>query len=391
MKIINVLSILLLSAFAAEAQQTPYEINGDVKNLPAKWVYLKVGKRDSNNKPYWPIIDSAKVSDGKFRLSKDTILIEPSWASALCYRDSSSNKLIQFSFINPNKKIGEMGRLHGNFILENAKQTITGDSAKLELRGSKETDYQMKYGLMYAPSLRAINKKIDSLQNTSAVNLLNKASSERDSIIKKYKSEFMRMVKDNPSTWMAVMNVYQNATAFSPEDLETMVAVFDKDVMATKKGKALSLHITQSKLLLQSKPFPDFNYSDSEGKKFRLAPLKGEKGTLIVFWASWCGPCRAEIPELKTFYNSYKDKGIKLISISTDHNINDWKKALEIEKMPWPNLSNLPGNYKEISGKYNIQGIPAMFLLDKDNKIILADPNDFELVRKESEALIKGI
>ncbi len=391
MKIISVLVLMSLSGLGVQAQQSPYEINGEVKNLPAKWVYIRTMKKNAEGKLYWPLIDSARVVNGKFKLHKDTILQDPAWASGLSYKDTISNKYIEFSFINPLKKEGEMGSKHGNFILENAKQTVTGEGAVLRLTGSKETDYNMKYSLMFTPSLRGINKRIDSLQALSRDSEYQAAIAERKAIVGKYKDEFMTMVKENPSTWMAVLNVYQNAAAFSPEDLEAMVAVFDERLMATSKGKALDTHIKQSKLLLQNKSFPDFNYVDSGNKKFQLGQLKGKKGTLVVFWASWCGPCRAEIPELKAFYQFYKEKGISLISISTDQNIGDWKKALEKEKMPWTNLANLPGNAKEINAKYNIQAIPAMFLLDKDDKIVLADPNDFDIVVKKTDELIKGI
>lgn len=391
MKIINVLVLMCLCTSASYAQQSPYEINGEVKNLPAKWVYIRVMKKDAEGKLYWPLIDSAKVDNGKFKLHKDTILQDPAWASALSYKDTISNKYVAFSFINPLKKEAEMGSKHGNFILENAKQTVTGEGALLRLNGSKETDYNMKYSLMFTPSLRGINRRIDSLQALSKDAEYQAAVVERKAIIRKYKDEFMTMVKENPSTWMAVVNVYQNAAAFDPEDLEAMIAVFDEGLMATAKGKALAKHIHQSKLLLQNKAFPDFNYVSSDNKKFQLNQLKGKKGTLVVFWASWCGPCRAEIPELKAFYQSYKAKGISLISISTDQNIGDWKKALEKEKMPWPNLANLPGNAKEINAKYNIKAIPAMFLLDKDNKIVLADPNDFDIVVKKTNELVRGI
>ncbi|MNK04158.1 Thiol-disulfide oxidoreductase ResA [compost metagenome] len=394
MKKINLLALLCFVSFSILAQQKNIEIIGDIKNLPAKQVYLRALNRDKNRKITQPIIALAKVSNGKFILQKDTLLADPAWSAELSYKDSITNKIEIISFYNPDKSPDERGYLHGGFILENAKMQVNGDfklKKAVLLSGSKETEYQMKTGLMFAPSLSLINKKIDSLQALGASDQMQSALAERDEIIKKYKAEFKQMVIENPSTWGAVLNIYQNAHSFSPQELEEFVAIFDKSVMSTATGKKLLNHIQQNKLLLPSMPFPAFSYTDVNNKKFTLNQLKGKKGTLIVFWASWCGPCRAEIPELKTFYANYKDKGIDLISISTDHSIVDWKKALDKEKMPWANLSNLPGDYKEIISKYNVTAIPAMFLLDKDNKIVLADPNDFKLIQKHTNQILQGI
>lgn len=394
MKKINLLALLCLTFSSILAQKKDYEIVGDIKNLPAKYVYIRALIRDKNRQITQPIIDSAKVSNGKFYLQKDTLLADPTWAAELSYKDSITNKIEIISFINPNKSTSGKGYLQGNFILENSKMNVNGDfkvTKAVHLTGSKETEYQMKTGLIFAPSISSINKKIDSLQASGATAQVQSALAERNETIKKYKAEFKQMVIENPTVWGAVLNVYQNASAFTPQELVEFVAIFDKSVMNTATGKKLLNHIQQSKILLPSMPFPNFSYTDANNKKFNLNQLKGKNGTLIVFWASWCGPCRAEIPELKTFYTNYKDKGIELVSISTDHSIVDWKKALDKEKMPWINLSNLPGNYKEITAKYNVSAIPAMFLLEKNNKIVLADPNDFKLIQKHVDQILKDI
>lgn len=125
--------------------------------------------------------------------------------------------------------------------------------------------------------------------------------------------------------------------------------------------------------LVAGSSFPVFNYKDVNQKMVSLAHVKGKRGTLVIFWASWCGPCRDEIPAMKKIYAEYKSKGINLVSISIDHDRKAWKKAVALEKMPWPNLSNLPGDDNEILKKYNINGIPAIFLLDAKNTVIMSN------------------
>lgn len=248
MKKINLLALLCFVSFSILAQQKNFEIVGDIKNLPAKQIYLRALNRGENRKITQPIIASAKVSNGKFILRKDTLLADPAWAAGLSYKDSITNKIETISFINPDKSPDERGYLHGNFILENAKMQVNGDfklKKAVLLSGSKETEYQMKTGLMFAPSLSPINKKIDSLQALGASDQVQSALTERNEIIKKYKAEFKQMVIENPSTWTAVLNIYQNAASFSPQELEEFVAIFDKSVMYSDWKKTSESHPTK--------------------------------------------------------------------------------------------------------------------------------------------------
>lgn len=141
--------------------------------------------------------------------------------------------------------------------------------------------------------------------------------------------------------------------------------------------------------LFTGSSFPIFKYKDVNQKMVSLVHAKGRRGTLVIFWASWCGPCRDEIPALKKIYAEYKSKGINLVSISIDHDRKAWKKALALEKMPWPNLSNLPGDYNEIMKKYNVNGIPAIYLLDAKNTVVMSNECAIPEVRKSLIKLSK--
>ena len=114
-------------------------------------------------------------------------------------------------------------------------------------------------------------------------------------------------------------------------------------------------------------PAPDITFQNEKGKTLHLDKLKG-KITLIDFWASWCGPCRKEIPHVKKYYEEYKNKGVQFISVSIDAKKDAWTKALKEEQMSW--LQGwAPNSGKDVLNTYQFNGIPFLILLDKKGNI----------------------
>jgi thiol-disulfide isomerase/thioredoxin len=105
-----------------------------------------------------------------------------------------------------------------------------------------------------------------------------------------------------------------------------------------------------------------------DGKELTLEDLaQGKKLLLIDFWASWCGPCRKEIPNVKKLYDLYKDKGFEVVSISIDKNEAAWRKALQQEQLQWPNFLDTMG----AADAYKVRSIPAMFLIDAEQLTVI--------------------
>ena len=114
---------------------------------------------------------------------------------------------------------------------------------------------------------------------------------------------------------------------------------------------------------------PDFTLSTPEGKPISLSSLKG-KVVLIDFWASWCGPCRKENPNLVKLYENYKDKGFTILSVSLDNDEAAWKKAIEADGLIWPNhVSDLKGWESTMTKVYGFNSIPHTVLVNKEGKI----------------------
>jgi peroxiredoxin len=152
---------------------------------------------------------------------------------------------------------------------------------------------------------------------------------------------------------------------------------------------ALPLLFTSKPKAVSQTPFPAFEYPDTAGKKVSLNSVKGKKATLIVFWASWCAPCRKEIPALKMLYSNYKAKGLSVVSVSVDEKMAAWKKAVSQEHMPWPNLANLPSDGLPVMDQYKIEAVPQMILIDSNNEVLFTGSAFDDAKQKVEEVILK--
>ena len=113
---------------------------------------------------------------------------------------------------------------------------------------------------------------------------------------------------------------------------------------------------------------PSVKLKTVDGKDKVLSSTKSNaKFTLLDFWASWCGPCRREIPNLKRIYEKYHEKGLDIIGISADHDVDEWKEAMTEEDLPWENYID---QSRQATSEYKVQYIPSIFIIDGEGKII---------------------
>jgi peroxiredoxin len=196
--------------------------------------------------------------------------------------------------------------------------------------------------------------------------------------------------EENPKAFICVLMI--QSMLYQPDaDLVRIEKIYnnlDKSVKETKPGKSIGEMIGNSSAAEVGKMAPDFSAPNPEGKMVSLKESLG-KVTIIDFWASWCGPCRKENPNVVALYNELHEKGLNIIGVSLDKEGDGqkWQDAIASDKLTWPQVSNLKYWNDPLAKKYNVQSIPATFILDATGKIVAKDLRGEELKAKVIELL----
>jgi peroxiredoxin len=144
--------------------------------------------------------------------------------------------------------------------------------------------------------------------------------------------------------------------------------------------------VAQQSALSPGSPCPEIALPDPNGKEIRLSSFRG-KVVLIDFWASWCRPCRAEMPNVVALYKKYKDKGFEIFGVSLDKDKENWVQAIKEDGITWPQVSDLKFWNSEAVALFNVEAIPYTVLVDKEGKIIAKGLRGADLENAVKKAL----
>jgi len=176
--------------------------------------------------------------------------------------------------------------------------------------------------------------------------------------------------------------------AIPQDEIKALFEGLSPEMKATELGKRLKESLDNMKSTEIGAVAPDFSAPTPNGDTLALSDVTNKgKLTLVDFWAAWCRPCREENPNIVSVYNKYRDKGFNIIGVSLDTKAEAWKGAIEADGLAWNHISNLKRFQDPIAELYNVNAIPAAFLLDENGVIVARNLRGPALEEKVAELL----
>ena len=266
-------------------------------------------------------------------------------------------------------------------LIENARINVLLDGQPIQVSITKQEDPKaiIAAGSQYDVKLSGSREqavferwtRIGRMAFTMAPTFSDKDGEELEDWQKNIKETYEKHVRyflDSCYNSMAFTYLITDGLVTTAEEMENMYNKFTPEVKASYPGQLLAKKIESLRLVSEGQIAPEIELPTPDGTLVKLSSLRG-KYVLVDFWASWCGPCLEEAPNVKAIYEDYKDKGFEVYGVSLDTDKAAWEKAIEQNGLNWIHVSSLKG-VDAATTAYNVTGVPCMYLLDKEGRII---------------------
>ena len=392
------LFVLLLACSAWQKEQTTYSISGTIQGAKdGMIVKLKTSDTDLMAAIFTPSIDSTVIKDGKFQFSGS--LDYPRIVSISIEKVEDQGNKYAYHPVIPVFMGNEDVTVSG--ILDNlpSQRTLLApvgyDYSKAQITGSKVHQVYMTYLNGNKKFAEAVNENYNKLfkwygykedgskgeKETISEGI--KIAEERNSIDSGRTEFLLEFIKQNISNMVGLNVAYNSIGRLSASQIKSLKQSIPAEIKQGEFGQKLLKHADEYEKVASGAPYVDLSFKDTKGNQVRLSDFAGKgKYLLLEFWASWCGPCRADIPHLKEVYELYHPEGFEIVSVSIDVDHDKWIKAVEEEQMNWMQVSNGKGFDGELAKIYKIRGIPTCILIDPEGKIVTRNMRGSEMDRR---------
>lgn len=358
MKKLSILAVMLLGFLAIAQAQDGYKITGALGGtLGGKLLLLANGPQGLVQ------LGEAVMTNGNFEFKGQVDALTPAYIMT------------------------DQQQTIATLMLENLEYAILAGESGIEVAGGGESQRILN-------EYNAINQLIAREKMKMEQEAQAAYASGNQMRMQVIQQQFQKVMEDVAKKQSALFSTYKDspvtafviASSMSQMDYASLKSLYESLGAPAREslyGQAIARQIEVFKQVEVGAVAPNFMALTSEGDTIALHATPG-KLKLIDFWASWCGPCRAEMPNVKKVYKKYHDQGLEIIGISIDQKVDDWTKALQEERLPWPNIIDPQG---QIASVYLVRAIPHTLLLDENNVIVAKNLRGKALEKKVAELL----